>query len=163
MNPAMEQMLLQWMSKRTGTPIAELQSASRLGPAALAQRLGIDVPPGMLDVTAHEADDDDDDDPPPRAPSNGRMAAIRKHMADVDARMRELEDAHRQLATRLERVAGTLGACAACFGSDPDCPECEGDGGPGRVASRYPRTLRRWLRGLGVQLPQPSPAPTASD
>lgn len=157
LNPAMEQMLLQWMAKRTGTPIEDLRDASRSGPAALAKRLGIEVPAEMLDVTAVESDE------PAPAPARPRAPAVERRMHALEGRLQEIEEAYRATAAMLVRVSATLGACSCCFGFDPDCSECSGEGSPGYVASRCPRMLRRWLRDLGVQRPQTTTTPTTNE
>lgn len=155
LNPVMEQMFLKMMSQRTGASVEELQSASRMGPTALAAKLGINLPSGILDVPVVE-DRDSQPDPPPR-PQRGRMDAITRHIATLDARLGELEQAHSTAMTMLHRVAATLGACPSCFGYDPDCDDCLGQGAPGHVASAHPRTLRRWLGAFVRQPPNPSP------
>jgi hypothetical protein len=63
----------------------------------------------------------------------------------VHALARELAD----MSDMLEEVAGVLGACARCFGIDPQCPGCRGIGSPGHRESTEPALLEYWLRALG--------------
>lgn len=161
MNPAMEQMFLQMMARRSGTPIEELRAASRQGPAILAAKLGVPLPPEILDAPVVREDDDleseSESEPEPEPePVRARGTAIDREMRRVAARLRELEDAHRSTLALLQRVADTLGACPVCFGYFRDCDICFGDGKPGHFQSSHPRTLRTWLTPFVRRTPSPA-------
>jgi len=73
--------------------------------------------------SAEVADDTDVD--------HGKSAALRDELRSLrreNRRLRELNDA---LLAHTEFLAEGIGACPLCWGEDPDCQECGGDGGPG--------------------------------
>jgi hypothetical protein len=99
--------------------------------ALLAHALG---PPG------HE------ESPPALPPSAGwsggdprRRDAVHRLRGRMDAMRDELEE----LRERQDRLAAALGACADCWGEDPECEVCGGMGAPGSFVPdpRLYRTL----------------------
>jgi hypothetical protein len=50
---------------------------------------------------------------------------------DGSARVQRSDDVVHALRTVVDTLAMALGACAACWGTDPACPECGGGGRPG--------------------------------
>lgn len=159
MNPAMEQMMLQLVARRTGMPVDELRAATLGGPSALAARLGIDLPEGFgapLDVEARPAE--------PHGPSREdavRLDGLEARIAELAEHLAEVEEAHLAALHLIDHVASTLGACPSCFGCDSDCPDCGGRGIPGRRRSTDPRTLHRWLTTLARRFAAPKPATPA--
>ncbi|MBC8073417.1 MAG: hypothetical protein IAG13_34170 [Deltaproteobacteria bacterium] len=165
MHPAMEQMFLQMMARRSGTPIEELRAASRQGPAMLAAKLGVPLPPEILDAPVVREDDELEPgpDPEPQPMQFAHGTAIDREMRRVAARLRDLEDAHRSTLAVLQRVADTLGACPACFGYYRDCDICFGEGKPGHFESSHPRTLRTWLTPFVRRTPPPAQPARSSE
>ena len=58
-----------------------------------------------------------------------QRAEARQLKAVMDSMYTELET----LRTRNDTLANALGACYLCFGDDPTCPECKGQGVPGSL------------------------------
>lgn len=73
------------------------------------------------------------------APARRRQQALHRLRSRFDAMAEELDE----LRDRLDRLAAALGACAECWGEDPDCEVCVGTGTPGSFVPdpRLYRTL----------------------
>ncbi len=158
MNPAMEQMMLQLVARRTGMPVEELRAMSRGGAPAMAARLGIEMPPSF------ESDEDlDVHAPPADLAAEARLDALEAQLSGLVDRLAECELAYAAAVDLVEYVAGTLGACPSCLGCDATCPQCLGRGIPGRHRSADPRTLQRWLNNLSRRLAAPAPLTPAPE
>jgi hypothetical protein len=72
-----------------------------------------------------EADDTEDLDDDRLATRRRRaVRRLRRHLQAVEAELDELRE-------RNDCLAAALGACYECWGEDPDCDICGGDGRPG--------------------------------
>jgi hypothetical protein len=158
MNPAMEQMMLQLVARRTGVSAEELRSMSRGGAPAIAARLGIDLPPDFGEQADTEADAS-----PAELAAEVRLDALEAQLAELVDRLAECERAYAAAIGFVEHVAGTLGACPSCLGYDGTCPDCRGRGIPGRYRSVEPRTLHRWFKNLSRQFAAPAPTTSAHE
>ncbi len=58
------------------------------------------------------------------APADEETEALRE-------RLNRLERSNRNLLRMMDKLAGALGACRECWGADPGCSSCGGDGHPG--------------------------------
>ena len=76
--------------------------------------------------TGGEAADDTEDGDDDRRATRERQTVrrLRPHLQAVEAELDELREHN-------DRLAAALGACYVCWGEDPDCDECGGDGRPG--------------------------------
>jgi hypothetical protein len=54
-------------------------------------------------------------------------------LAELAARLDETQAEVRELRERCDTVAAALGACGICWGQDPSCRACRGQGAPGRA------------------------------
>jgi hypothetical protein len=88
----------------------------------------------------------------------------RRRSALVDDDVEELEQALRNANTTLRYLAQLFGACR-CWGQNPQCPRCDGDGKPGTRPSTDPQRFLRWvtpgLRALGYEI-VPAARPAAA-
>jgi hypothetical protein len=96
---------------------------------ALLQRLGIDdaklAAATQLMEQLHAASDD----PSIEAEVDANRGASDTTKA-LRAEVKRLRRENRLLVYQADTLADALGACH-CFGTDPQCPDCQGDGGPG--------------------------------
>lgn len=60
-----------------------------------------------------------------------RIDEKRQQMLELKQVLTSLYDEVETLRARNDALAAALGACYLCFGEDPACPECQGDGVPG--------------------------------
>lgn len=76
-----------------------------------------------LDELLHQRPALEVDPPPPRRAAS----SARKQMVAMAVELREMRH-------RSEVFARAVGACNACWGGDPECPNCHGAGVPGAFA-----------------------------
>lgn len=56
---------------------------------------------------------------------------FRSILSEIKRENMRLREVNNGLLAHSELLAGAVGACPECWGEDPDCEFCEGDGGPG--------------------------------
>jgi hypothetical protein len=118
------EMLRQLLAKRLGGNGADLNAILA---NHFAQQLGA-APVSEIDGEAVEiATDETTDEPLQRA--SGSPDALRERLAKVRAENKRLVEIN-------DTLAGALGACPLCWGDDPDCGECGGNGVPGSAPPR---------------------------
>jgi hypothetical protein len=62
-----------------------------------------------------------------------RLEEQRQRMRDLQQTLTSLYAEIETLRVRNDTLAAALGACYLCFGEDPLCPECSGNGEPGSL------------------------------
>lgn len=67
----------------------------------------------------------------PRGEDSEKGSPKRERVERVRAHLHELRAALASAHGLLDELAAALGACAACWGGEDDCPACRGRGEPG--------------------------------
>ncbi|MCA3284729.1 MAG: hypothetical protein ING16_17925 [Roseomonas sp.] len=65
------------------------------------------------------------------AMSRGQTPATSEEVDEQRERLERLAGANRNLLRMMDKLAGAIGACQECWGADPDCSTCNGEGHPG--------------------------------
>jgi hypothetical protein len=111
--------LLERMAAGEPPTIAEL--ATQLGHSDPRMAMLAQVLARRAEAAAAREEEPDPVRPERRAQAVGRLRQLAESM------YRELD----HLRGRVGELAAALGACSACWGEAPDCPECGGRGTPG--------------------------------
>ncbi len=87
-----------------------------------------------------ESDEDDPPDDDQLRREQEELEGRRERLEEQRQRMRDLKGVLTSLYAEIETLrvrndtlAAALGACYLCFGEDPACPECHGNGEPGSL------------------------------
>ncbi|QPH53337.1 hypothetical protein [Pontivivens ytuae] len=67
------------------------------------------------------------------APAEPDPRAAEEEVRTLRRSLRQSERLNRALMAKLEMLACALGACPSCWGADDGCPDCGGEGLPGRM------------------------------
>ena len=145
-----QRLLSMMMGARTGQdtrPLVEemLNNSGDMDPMTrllLTQTLSGDQRDDDADGRADDSLLDREDYEPSR-----RQRAIRRLRARFEHMTRQIEELSQELDAlqrRNDDLAAALGACYLCWGEDPQCQVCSGQGKPGSVAPDRP-LYRRWI------------------
>jgi hypothetical protein len=138
-----KQQIVQLMSERLHLSPAESQALTdgNVYDVAASRFGGDPMMMAILNMMKDRQSRDAPDDPPTR----DRTLRVARD-PDRDDDLRDLVQAAR---TTLRYVGQVLGACR-CWGKNPSCPSCGGEGGPGFRPSSHPDTYLAWVEaGLG--------------
>jgi hypothetical protein len=127
-NPAVADLLARMNSTGGGTPNVQelLAQLAQRNPtlAALTQQMSgaantSAAPPAAIEGEVVEVPEDS-----PMTMDQHEIEELRAHSQRQDGEIAALRD-------RVDRCAAALGACGACWGTDPACRACRGHGRPG--------------------------------
>ena len=117
---------------------------------------------------AAQEQEEADEEPAPAAASEHLRTELRLRRK-IQALLREIE----RLRETNDALAAALGACPLCWGDDPDCLECEGQGDPGsarpdrelfgRLVAPALQRFKTTARRSGGLIPNPSPTDFQAD
>lgn len=109
-----------------------------------------------------------EEDPAPE-PAPEHLQTELRLRRKIQALLREVE----RLREVNDALAAALGACPLCWGEDPGCPECEGEGTPGsarpdrelfgQLVAPALRRIKKTARRPGHPIPNPSPTESHAD
>lgn len=131
--PPIAELLQQLLAKRLGGNGADLNAmlanhfAKQLGAAPVREIDGEAVELGADETIDQPRQQAPTDEPRQQAP--GSPDALRERLAKLGAENKRLVEIN-------DTLAGALGACPLCWGDDPDCGECGGNGVPGSAPPR---------------------------
>lgn len=100
-------------------------------------------------LSTSNSQEDDSDEPDPEESDRGarRHRAIQRLRARFKEMQQQIEEMQWQLEvmeTHNDELAAALGACYLCWGQDPSCPECDGQGKPGSVVPDW-SLFKQWV------------------
>lgn len=110
-------------------------------------------------TAAHAEVESDEEDSADEAPD--RIAALELRFDQLRDVARRMDAELRLLRRRNAHLAAALGACPQCWGEDPDCAVCAGEGQPGS-APPHRQHFRHYVAAVrGSATPAISPFPRA--
>jgi len=71
------------------------------------------------------------DDESARGEYKAMLERFKRFLSELRRENSRLREVNNGLLAHSELLAGAIGACPECWGEDPQCTFCDGDGGPG--------------------------------
>lgn len=142
----LQQLLLAQIAGDAGAPALSL-------PELVEQSMADDpiAAPLAAALRRRQAAEAAETDPTPAPPADPAVADVLERL------YAELEE----LRLRTRTLADALGACARCWGEDPDCPVCRGRGHPGGRAPD-PELFDYWVAPVARRRRQHEPEPAGA-